>query len=259
MGELTRIESGDATMLYDPSCAGNFGAHWFEPTHWQSCGAIRGTARGRGNTVFFEDAGHQYALRHYRRGGLIARVLADRYRYAGLELSRPWRELQLTHALHVAGLPVPQPIAARVVRAGAWYRGDFITRRLTATRTLAECLTGYLAKPLASDTNPAELFAAVGRCIARFHRAGVHHADLNAHNVLIDTRGEVFLIDFDRGEIRSPGWWQDANLVRLRRSILKVCDALPAVRFDETLWTALYLAYRETRDAAAEAFPRVSR
>lgn len=243
MGELTLIESGDATMLYDPSGAGNFGAHWFEPAHWQSCGAIRGGARGRGNTVFFEVAGEQYALRHYRRGGVVARLLADRYLYAELEASRPWREWQLTRALHTAGLPVAQPIAARVVRAGLWYRGDLITRRLEATRTLAEHLE--------SGATSAELFADVGRCIARFHRAGVHHADLNAHNVLINARGEIFLIDFDRGELRSPGWWQDANLVRLRRSILKVCDGSSKDGFDEVLWSSLCLAYRETRHAAA--------
>lgn len=242
MSEPTRIESGDTTMLYDPSCAGQFDARWFEPEHWQSCGAMRGGARGRGNTVFFAFEGGEFALRHYRRGGFVARLLADRYRYAGLEASRPWREWHLTRALHVAGLPVPQPVAARVIRAGAWYRGDLITRRLPATRTLAE--------HLGSGPPSNELFAAVGRCIARFHRIGVYHADLNAHNVLIDAHGEIFLIDFDHGEIRSRGWWQDANLVRLRRSILKICDTLPPDRFDETRWTVLCAAYREALQAA---------
>lgn len=243
MSEPTRIDSGDTTMLYDPSCAGRFDAEWFDPTYWQSRGAIRGGARGRGNTVFFALEGEQFALRHYRRGGLVARLLADRYRYSALEATRPWREWHLTRVLHDAGLPVPQPVAARVVRAGNWYRGDLVTRRLQDTRTLAE--------HLASGPPSAELFAAVGRCVARFHRAGVHHADLNAHNVLVDARGAIFLIDFDRGEIRAPGWWQDANLVRLRRSILKICDRLPPDRFDEVLWTALCCAYRETRQSAS--------
>lgn len=251
MGELTRIESGDATMLYDPSCAGNFSADWFDPVFWQSQEACRGTARGRGNTLFFESDGQAYALRHYRRGGLVARWLGDRYRFGELDTSRPWSEFQLTRSLYAAGLPVPQPVAARIVRSGAWYRGDLITRRLVGVRTFAE----YLA----SESSSIDVFAAVGGCIARFHRAGVHHADLNAHNMLLSLEGGVFLIDFDRSERRSPGLWQDANLVRLRRSIFKVCDALPPGRFDETRWAALLLAYRDRmREAADVSGARVS-
>jgi 3-deoxy-D-manno-octulosonic acid kinase len=38
--------------------------------------------------------------------------------------------------------------------------------------------------------------------IARFHRAGVWHADLTAHNILLEVRGVPWLLDFDRGRIR---------------------------------------------------------
>ena len=43
---------------------------------------------------------------------------------------------------------------------------------------------------------------AIGAAIARLHRGGVDHADLNAHNILLDGRGAVSVIDFDRGRVR---------------------------------------------------------
>lgn len=250
MGELTRIESDDGVMLYDPSCAGNFTVDWFDPQHWSERGMLSGQARGRGRTVFFDSDGISYALRHYRRGGVFASLLGDRYPYLGVSASRPWRELQLMHALHAEGLPVPRPLAARIVRSGAYYRGDLITLRLRDTHTLAE----RLAAAGGAGTNlDAAVFAAIGATVARFHRAGVDHADLNAHNVLFDAQGAVYLLDFDRGRRRQPGLWQDANLVRLRRSILKVCDGLPPGLFDEERWAALLFAYRDTLAGFARA------
>ena len=45
---------------------------------------------------------------------------------------------------------------------------------------------------------------ATGRLVARFHRAGLDHADLNAHNILFDGAGQGWMIDFDRGALRIP-------------------------------------------------------
>ena len=108
-----RLESGRCVMLYDPSLAGNFDEHWFDPEHWRAAGALRGSASGRGSTYFFEASGHEYALRHYRRGGLVARLLADRYLDRGEERSRPFREFRVIQRLQHLGLPVAPAVAAR--------------------------------------------------------------------------------------------------------------------------------------------------
>lgn len=64
---------------------------------------------------------------------------------------------------------------------------------------------------------------ATGQLIARFHRAGLDHADLNAHNILFDAGGHGWLIDFDRGVLRIPATrWRERNLKRLHRSLLKL-------------------------------------
>ena len=50
-------------------------------------------------------------------------------------------------------------------------------------------------------------------------------------------------MDFDRGSLRRPGLWCDSNLVRLRRSIEKIADALPPERFSEADWASLLSGY----------------
>jgi tRNA A-37 threonylcarbamoyl transferase component Bud32 len=133
-----------------------------------------------------------------------------------------------------------------VVRDGLFYRGDLITEMIPDTQTLAERLS--------MGTLQVADWIAVGRLVAQFHRKHVFHADLNAHNILVDDAQRWWLIDFDRGGLREPGLWCDSNLVRLRRSVLKICDALPPGRFNETLWTALLAGYRDVKmraDAAA--------
>jgi 3-deoxy-D-manno-octulosonic acid kinase len=224
-------------MLYDASRTGNLSNDWFEPRYWQARGELDGSARGRGAAHFIRHEGKRYVLRHYRRGGVLARLFGDRYRWAGEERTRPFAEWRLTYSLHHAGLPVPAPIAARYRRTGSTYTGDLITERLATVGSLAECLhTGALS---------VVTWISVGRCIRRFHDLGVCHADLNAHNVLLSEDG-VYLIDFDRCQLRKPGLWRDANLVRLRRSLEKVTWALPPERFSESDWYGLLDGYRST-------------
>ncbi len=224
-------------MLYDTSRAINFSADWFEPSYWQRRSAIVATAKGRGNTWFVQQGAATYALRHYRRGGLVAKLMGDRYWWRDADSTRPFAEWYLTYHMYRAGLPVPAPVAARFVKRGRTYTGDLITERLQHSESLAQLL--------AAGSVQFSTWIEVGRCVRRFHEAGVYHADLNAHNVLVVNRTDVYLIDFDRGELRKPGWWRDANLVRLRRSLEKITLGLPDERFTEDDWHSLLAGYRE--------------
>ena len=238
----SRLESGRCVMLYDPSLVGNFAAHWFDADHWMIAGALRGSARGRGSTHFFEWQGRGYALRHYRRGGLMARLSTDRYFDRGPERSRPLQEFRVTRRLQQLGLPVAPAVAARYLPSAFTYQGDLITLRIVGAVSLAALLGGSgdrgSGDPCAATAAAAIDWSAIGATIARFHAVGLHHADLNAHNLLRDASGTWYLIDFDRARFRNPGLWCDDSLVRLRRSLLKVCDATGVI-FDETWWHAL--------------------
>jgi 3-deoxy-D-manno-octulosonic acid kinase len=222
--EVKRGALTGGAMLYDASRVGNLSPNWFDPKYWAARGELDGVARGRGATHFVRSAGKSYVLRHYRRGGLIARIAGDRYLWRGEQGTRPFEEWQLTYRLHRAGLPVPAPLAARYRHHGFTYTGAL------------SVLT----------------WIAIGRCIRRFHDLGVCHADLNAHNVLLSEEA-VYLIDFDRCQLRRPGLWCDANLVRLRRSLEKVTWALPPERFGESDWHALLDGYRQSSATPAPA------
>lgn len=229
-------------MLYDASLAGNATESHFDARHWRASSATQAVEGGRGEALFIESEGRRWVLRHYRRGGLLAGLLGDRYFWTGENDTRPFREWRLLHELRAEGLPVPAAVAARYQRSGLLYRGDLITERIENSRPLS--------RRLAEAPLGAEAWSAVGTCIRRFHQHGVWHADLNAHNVLIDDRGQVFLIDFDRGRRREPGAWAQRNLERLRHSLDKISVAFPPGRFGEEDWRMLLDGYALRVNAA---------
>jgi 3-deoxy-D-manno-octulosonic acid kinase len=251
--EVRRKGVGGGALLYDVSRWGNLPTETFDPVLLARRGQIVGEARGRGTAWFVAVQNHSWVLRHYQRGGLVSAVSRDRYWWQGEEQTRPFAEWQLTYHLYRAGLPVPAPVAARYIRQGFGYRGDIITERLPDVRSVAQAL----------DAGPLSLLTwiAIGRCLRRFHDLGVCHADLNAHNILLGPNGgnadeapqyRVYLIDFDRGSLRTPGFWKDANLVRLRRSLEKITWGLPAERFTEDDWHGLLDGYQQ---AASPVLP----
>jgi 3-deoxy-D-manno-octulosonic acid kinase len=230
-GPELELRIARAAMLYDASRMDQPGFDAFERGYWRERGALEEVAGGRGTVAFVRDAGRRWVLRHYRRGGLVARFLDDTYFYTGPARTRAHAEFRLLRRLREWNLPVPAPVAARYVRAGLVYRADLITEELPTRLTLARAL----------ETGPLEpaTWRAVGRCIARLHARGVQHADLHAHNLLLGADGEVYVLDFDRGRIRERGAWEGRVLDRLRRSLDKVTRNLPAGRFGDAEWRLL--------------------
>jgi 3-deoxy-D-manno-octulosonic acid kinase len=235
-----RIATASGVMLADPAALGNApGGNTealFDPNFWAARGELSAVNTGRGAAWFIGTATSQWVLRHYRRGGFIAGISQDRYVWSGESRVRAFAEWRLLELLVKAGLPVPKPIAAWYRRAGFTYTCDLIIRRIAD------------ANPLSSVLRSAELphasWRAIGAVIARFHHAGVDHADLNAHNILLDGSQGVSVIDFDRGRLRAPGAWRLRNLRRLHRSLLKISRELPSERFTAEAWEALVAGYR---------------
>lgn len=165
-------------------------------------------------------------LRHYRRGGMVARVSRDRYLWAGASFTRSFAEFRILWFLRGLGLAVPAPLAAAYWRSGLTYRAAILVERIPDVRTLAETL----AQP-----------QAVARAIFAMHEAGVWHADLNAFNILLDEAGQAWLIDFDRARRRTlSAGLRQSNLLRLRRSLRKV-----AAERGQECWQQIYNAYQQ--------------
>jgi 3-deoxy-D-manno-octulosonic acid kinase len=231
---LLRIAGGG--ILYDASRLRKPGAELFDVEHWRAQGQLQEIAGGRASIAVVGTGEERWVLRHYRRGGLIARISRDRYLWLGAARTRSFAEWRLLAELRRRDLPVPAPVAARYVRGALTYRADLITEYLPNCRTLADAITG--AQLL------REQWAGIGRTIARFHREGVHHADLNAHNILLgSTAPDVYLLDFDRGRIRARGAWEQDVLARLRRSLEKVRAQRRAVAFADEQWQSLMAGY----------------
>ncbi len=206
-------EFGNDRILHDAQIGRPVTPDWFEHARWKDAGQWEAASGGRGGGARV-GAGGEWFLRHYLRGGKAAIFSRDRYLYAGERRVRCFAELRMLAGLRAAGLPAPKPVAARYRRAGASYSADLITEWIAGARSLAVAL--------AASADPEALMARVGATVARFHKAGVCHADLNAHNILIGNNGAVWLVDFDRARRRRPGAWQESRLRRLERSLRKL-------------------------------------
>ncbi len=177
---------------------------------------------GRAAAWFVQGEFGEGVLRHYRRGGLMARLSDRTYAWLGAARTRCYMEFRLLESLSAQGLPVPPPVAAAYWRHGLTYEAAIIVERLPDVRPLALLLD-------------QPVWEAAAEAVARLHQAGVWHADLNAYNILIDVTGKAWVIDFDRG--RQGGAFAAAragNLRRLRRSLEKV-GAAAGLAFYERL------------------------
>lgn len=232
-------EDAAGAILFDAAVSPQVENDWFEPQAWQARGALRQLSGGRGGVAVIDTPAGECVLRHYRRGGMVARIMGDRYLWRGADRTRCFEEFRLLARIADWGLPSAVPVACRYRRDGLFYAADLITRRIEHSQTLAQCLADGLL-----DGELAEL---VGALVARFHRMGIWHADLNAHNVLVAAE-QLYLIDFDRGRVRPPAdGWQQANLQRLRRSLVKLGAAAQGeAAFDEQLWKPLVYRYERT-------------
>ena len=197
----------------------------------------RSLAAGRGHAVFFSHQGQSLVLKHYQRGGRMAALLGDRYIGRNCERSRAFREWRLLKAMRELELPVPMPVAASCEQHGLIQRADLVTVQIRDVTTLADHLQ--------QQSCDRATWAAIGRCIRRFHDANVYHADLNARNILLDPNTfDIHLIDFDKGAFRYLGEsWKAANLARLQRSLLKFGNMHQDFSFRIDDWSALIEGY----------------
>jgi 3-deoxy-D-manno-octulosonic acid kinase len=214
---LERLAIDRGAILYDSRRVADAGPQLFDREHWRARGALRELVAGRGSIQLIEDGSRSWVLRRYLRGGFAARFANDRYLWLGEDRTRSFRELRLLACLQALGLPVPAPVAGRYRRRGLAYGAELITERLVGARSMEAVLA-------AGDMNDAR-WAAVGRCLRRFHDAGVQHADLNARNIMLGPALEVWVLDFDRGRLRRPGGWSRRVLDRLARSLAKMHDS----------------------------------
>lgn len=169
------------------------------------------TQGGRNAAWFIDYNGQQAVLRHYKRGGLIAKFISQSYFWTGAQQTRSWAEFDVLLHLRNRKVAVPIPLAALWQRRYLSYRAAIIVSRIPDAFPIAHQLEKTSAQ-------------AVALAVKHMHDAGVWHADLNVFNVLVDTNQSIYLIDFDRAKIFDvvDSKHRHNNLLRLRRSLIKV-------------------------------------
>jgi|GEM_PF-187556 len=200
-----------------------------------------------------EAGGQRWVVRHYRRGGLVARFVEDRFLDVGER--RPLRELRASHAARERGIPTPEVVALGVYPTGVWYRADIVTRWVPDSIDLAAAL--FDGDP--SDERRERAMRAAGELVRHAHRAGVVHNDLNLKNVLLtgldDGAPSAWLLDLDRAVVvrdEVARFERDQMLRRFSRSLRKT-ERLRRERLGESPRMAFALGYgRGAGDTASD-------
>lgn len=205
--------------------AGRDGAHALagRGVTWRIPAPSRDGAAAAGAGAGAADEPERWVVRHYRRGGFVARLVEDRYLDIGRR--RPVRELRASAGAREHGIDTPEVIGFALYPAGVWYRADIITRYVPGSRDLADVLFG---EERAEAALRRRAMGVAGTALAHAHRQGLVHNDLNAKNLLLmDLNGErprAWILDLDRATIARDGvarFERNAMLRRFARSLRK--------------------------------------
>ena len=230
------VRQGRDVVWFDTQCFAAGGSQLFDPAWWRSRGTTASAGAGRGKIYWVADTQGSYLLRHYYRGGLMAKISRDLFLTQPIERTRAMREYRLLAQLRARGLPVPRACAARVSRFGLWYRADILVERIPAARDVADLLHGARALARAE-------WQALGRAVRQLHDHQVCHADLNCHNLMLDSEGRAWIVDFDKCEFRAGATWKKKNLDRLLRSLRKELRLDSAFRWHDGDWQTFLAGY----------------
>lgn len=227
-------------------------ARGWEPYLWAQFGEAAPTIGGRGPVLTTRtpdsagdspDRAERWVFRHYRRGGLAAPILGDRYVRVGSP--RPHAELLASETARSRGLATPRVVAGSVRRSGPFYRADLVTEFVRDARTLADVLLDNRGV-----SGRVHALHATGLLVRRLEQARVVHRDLNARNVLIRESANVgasaWVIDLDRCTLRGLDDPPPPPVMRrrLERSLRRLGEAL-TVRLSSGEWGALQAGYDE--------------
>lgn len=236
--QVEETEQGEIVlMLYDSVLQGKVSFESFLPEYWLAFENTSILAEGRSKTyrVQHSEIDQAWVLKQYRRGGLFGKLVKRKYIFTNEDEVRSVAECRVLSHLCKHKLPVPKPIAAMYKRSGYFYEAATLTEYIPNARTLSS----FLVEGEKID------WKAIAKAIYQVHHAGLIHSDLNAHNILINSSGRVFIIDLDKaGYIPGIdlGSQHRMSLLRLQRSIEKVSTGSEERKGND--WDELTLSYR---------------
>jgi len=189
----------------------------------------------------------RWVVRHYRRGGVIASWLGDRYLSVGVP--RPLRELHASLEARRRGIPTPRVVAGTVHPGPVFYRADLVTEGIPGGADLAEVLFGDASAALDDE---AALVAA-GALVRALEAACVLHPDVNAKNVVLQAQAggiHAHVVDLDGCRVGSASVRTRSHPMRrrLERSLRR-----HEARSDRPLGPRAWAALRDGYEARGGA------
>jgi 3-deoxy-D-manno-octulosonic acid kinase len=128
-------------------------------------------------------------IKHYRRGGLLRHLVKRRYLNFGK--TRSQQEFELLNAAGALGVNVPQPVAY-AHKGRLFYQAWLITRAIGESMSLARL-------SLQDEAQTRRAVPLIAEQIGLLIQNHILHVDLHPGNVVVDGRGRVYLLDFDKG------------------------------------------------------------
>ena len=151
-------------------------------------------------------------VRLLMHGGLFRHSTGWRF----LTADRTMRELEVSSYLASHGILTPEILAVRMIKPGLFYRIEVISRLVPD----AVDLLTYLEE---ARDDSREFMGKAGALVRRMHDLGVYHADLHIKNLLLDSIGELWILDLDKAWHfeHLPGFMKRMNVNRFIRSVKK--------------------------------------
>ena len=151
-----------------------------------------------------------YLAKWHGRKVIMKKRLPKKYRLSMLdEQIRTYRtahEPRLMHEAKKAGVPTPIIFLVDVKKA----------------TIIMEFVDGRQVKQLldeVSESQRRQLCLKIGELIGRLHKHGIIHGDLTTSNMILDTDGKIFFVDFGLGEKTSELEARGVDLHLMRRAL----------------------------------------
>jgi 3-deoxy-D-manno-octulosonic acid kinase len=196
--------------------------------------AVNSVLGGRSSVTIAQVEGvGSVVVKYYTRGGLIRHMIKRRYLKWGK--TRCQIEYELLQKVRAIGVNAPEPVAYASL-GGLFYKGWLVTREIKDKQTLAEL-------SCADEERTHIVMKDVISQVSTLIKNNIFHVDLHPGNVLVDSSGRVFFLDFDKARLCQwdKNKLRDRYLIRWRRAVIK--HRLPDMLF-ETLGTALGKDYK---------------
>ena len=153
------------------------------------------------------------AIKSYSRGGWMRYLIKQRYLKLGK--TRAQREFELLQVVRNLGVNAPEPVVY-AHRGCIFYQAWLVSRAIKHPLSLA-------LLSLKDEKKTRQAMESVIGQISLLIQNGILHVDLHPGNIVVDGAGQIFIVDFDKGQIHHSSTEKLRNryLTRWQRAVTK--------------------------------------